>query len=166
MALLRSKKTVARFNAIDLHDDELIAIEIEMPRGRTSPGTVVLQMRDDSNQSPKKLIFLRCGNIRFNADMDVLADNVFAATHSANAYRNIEKSLRFIRSQRRHWRTRYMPPSPADLPVRRKRSNLKHLNVYVVRFFGGTLEVLAAGFRLVSRAKKKKPRPKIQRPGL
>jgi hypothetical protein len=144
------KNAVAdRFNKLDFHDDGLVGLTIHPPRGRNNVTRIDFELRDDSTDSVKVLLFHTCANFRFVMDFDVLADNWYGGnTESSVAKTDVMRMRKFVTAQRSHWRTTYMPPIPKDKPVRRKLATLRSFILFRVAFFGGTAEILARNYRL------------------
>lgn len=109
---------------------------------------VELELIDDGTDKRKWLTFYGCANLRYNMDFDVVASNFFALTDKASASNDAQKMEQFVKFHRSHWRTMYMPPSPKDLPIRRKMASLHVYTLFRVDFKGGTLELLARRFTL------------------
>jgi hypothetical protein len=81
-------------------------------------------------------------------DFDVLADNWFAQTDKSIAKTDGDQMKKFVRSQTAHWHVRYMPPQAEDKPIRKKLSAIGNYVLFKVKFFGGTVEILAKGYKL------------------
>jgi len=145
-----------RFQLLDLHDDNLLAITIAPPRTKVNDAEIVLEFEDDSSGATKSLSFLGCGNLRVIMDFDVLADNSFAQTDVTACQTLAGQMRKFVRAQVPHWHVRYMPPARKNLPIRKKLSRIGNYRLFKVTFFGGTLEVLARGFAM--KAATTKPR--------
>lgn len=41
-----------------------------------------------------------------------------------------------------------MPPLPPDKPIRKKLTSIRKYRKFKIKFFGGTVEILAKGFKL------------------
>jgi hypothetical protein len=141
-------RILKRFNRLDFHDDNLMLVIFLPPRTRHGSATIVLEIEDDGTGAKKVLTFHRCGNVRFLMDFDVLANNWFAQTRGAGAIATIQKLKKFVTTQKVHWRVQYMPPQPADIPIRKKLATIRSYRLFKIRFFGGTLEILARSFKL------------------
>jgi hypothetical protein len=145
-----NKNAVAKsFVSLDFHDDGFVSLKIHPPHGRSNFTSIEFELQDDSTAARKLLSFRSCANFRFVADFDVLAFNWFGgnvAAHSANT--DIQKMTRFVKAQKQHWRTIYMPPTAPDKPIRRKMASLRSYVLFRVKFFGGTAEILAKNYRL------------------
>jgi hypothetical protein len=89
-------------------------------------------------------------------DFDVLVDNWFAQTDGVAARVGVSHVQRFIRTQIPHWRVKYMPPSPRNKPIAKKMSLLGRYVLFKLRFFGGTVEVLARNFEMTRERKSRK----------
>jgi hypothetical protein len=142
----RGARLAAKFARLDLHDDNLTSITIDPPHKKTGTATIHIELSHDGTGARKLLSFRRCANLRMNMDFDVLADNWFAQTKGALASSKSNQLRKFVQGQRRHWGTEYMPPSPSNKPTRKKLASLKSYSLFRVRFFGGTIEVLAKEF--------------------
>lgn len=103
---------------------------------------------DDATQKKKTLAFHQCANVRFIMDFDVLADQCVFGTEGSKAQVDVSRMRQFIQSQRRHWRTEYMPPFSKDKPIRQKLKSIRSYVLFKVAFYGGTAEVLAKNFKL------------------
>jgi hypothetical protein len=141
------KDAVARrFNRVGLHDDSLICVKISAPRTRRNIARIDFEFRDVATNAKKMLSFHGCANLRYIMDFDVLANNRFAQTEQTKCNADTKRMKEFIRAQMPHWHVQYMPPSPKDLPIRKKLSSIRNYRLFKVRFFGGTAEVLARRF--------------------
>jgi hypothetical protein len=148
MRITSNDRFIKRFNKLDFHDDNLRLVTFLPPRTRHSSATIVLEFEDDATGAKKLLSFHNCGNLRFVMDFDVLANNWFAQTRGAGAIADIPKMKKFVTTQKMHWRTIYMPPQPSDRPIRKKLRRIRSYRLFKIRFFGGTLEILARSFKL------------------
>jgi hypothetical protein len=137
-----------RFNRLDFHDDTLKLFTLHPPMTGRNLTTIDLEFKDDATGETKLLTFRGCANLRFSMDFDVLAANWFADTQGSAADTNTEKMRKFITTQEPHWRTTYMPSQPRDRPIRKKLSSLQQYTLFKVKFFGGTVEILAKGYKL------------------
>ncbi|MGH9712236.1 MAG: hypothetical protein ACRD5M_02945 [Candidatus Acidiferrales bacterium] len=137
-----------RFTRLDFHDDNLRLVTIHPPKTRHDTTTMEFEFEDDETGAKKLLSFHSCGNVRFLMDFDVLADNWFAQTKGLHASANAQEMRKIISSQLAHWRTSYMPPLPPDKPVRKKLNSIRKSRKFKIKFFGGTVEILAKSFKL------------------
>lgn len=143
------KVAIARkFNALNFHDDNLKLVTVHPPITARNLTTIEFQFADHSTGATKILSFLRCANLRFSVDFDVLADNWFADTEGSTAGASTQKMREFVTTQELHWRTTYMPPYPKDKAIKKKLSSLRDYVLLKVKFFGGTVEILAKNFEL------------------
>ncbi len=133
---------------MDFHDDNLASVTIHTLQSKKNHARIDFKLRDDSTNREKLLSFLDCANIRHVMDFDVLADNWFAQTDTSIAKTGRDEMKKFVRSQRAHWRVRYMPPQTKDKPVRKKLSAIGNYILFKVQFFGGTAEILAKDYKL------------------
>ena len=146
-----------KFNALDLHDDNLISVLIRAPRTKKNDATVVLEFEDDGTRQIKILSFQACANLRFNADFDVLAHNWFAQTEQTRCKSLAKRMARFVRSQKSVWHTIYMPPFHREFPIRKKLLSIRKYRLFKITFFGGTIEILGKSFALkLSKRKQRK----------
>jgi hypothetical protein len=137
------------FCKLDVHDDALSGFRIQTPRSRKNLTRIDLEFLDDSTGSKKVLSFRTCANLRFVMDFDVLADNWhFGNTELCLARTDVKRLRQFVKAQMSHWRTVYMPPAPKNQPIRKKLMDIQSYALFRVEFFGGTLEVLAKGYKL------------------
>jgi hypothetical protein len=143
------KDAVARkFNRLDFHDDILKLVTIHPSSTARNLTSIDFEVEDHSTRTTKLLSFHSCANVRFSMDFDVLASNWFANTEGSAADTNAQKMRKFIAAQKPHWRTTYMPPQPKDRPIRKKLSSIRDYALFKVKFFGGTVEILAKNFKL------------------
>jgi hypothetical protein len=147
----RNLRIATSFNGLDFHDDALSSVEVHTPRSKAGLTSVNIELLDDSTEAKKVLSFRGCANLRFIMDFDVLTDNWFAQTDGVSSKTDLESLRRFVRAQTPHWRVQYMKPTPSNKPTRRKLSAITHYVLFKVRFFGGTIEVLAKNFALKRR---------------
>jgi hypothetical protein len=151
-------RALERFNALDLYDDELKSVRVAPVNSSKNSTIVELELIDDGTGRTKWLTFYGCANIRHNMDFDVVADHFFALTQKASASADVEKMKKFVEGHRRHWRTTYMPPSHADLPIRKKMATLRSFSLFKINFHGGTIELLARRFSLSAQSRLKRRR--------
>ena len=144
----RANKLAARFNKLDFHDDALLSVHIRLPRVRNNFTRIDFEFRDDSTQAIKMLSFHNCANIRFVMDFDVLADAWFFGTEGTGVKTSVQLTRKFVRAQMSHWRTSYMPPLPKEKPIKKKLRLMGNYILFQVRFFGGTVEILAKTYKL------------------
>jgi hypothetical protein len=126
----------------DLHDDNLLAVNVIPPRKKGTLASVQIDLRDDSTGAEKRITVAGCANIRWVMDFNVLADNWFAQTKDFTIHDDIEKMKRFVMQQKKHWRVTYMPPLPPEKPIMRKLASIRRYRLFLIRFHGGTIEVL------------------------
>jgi hypothetical protein len=144
---------VARFNKLDLHDDNLLSVKVSPARAKSKTTTIDFDLQDDATGAKKVLSFSGCANLRFLMDFDVLANNWFAQTDGAVCQADASRMKKFVRAQQPHWHVRYMPPIPKDMPIRKKLSGIRGYRLFRIRFFGGSVELLAKTFAMkVSKA--------------
>lgn len=144
-----------RFNDLDLHDDNLVSVNIHPPRRSRDSARIDFEFRDDSTRRRKSLSFRGCANVRYLMDFDVLASNWFAQTKQALSHVDPTKMRKIIRAQMAHWHTRYMPPAPKNKPIRKKLSSLGSYTFFRITFFGGVVEIIAKDFVFSHRGGKK-----------
>jgi hypothetical protein len=132
----------------DLHDDNLLGVQVASPRKRKELATIHVDLRDDATGGMKRLTISRCANIRWVMVFDVLADNWFAQTDVFRVGTDVKKMKSFVESQRRHWRVKYMPPNSPDKPIKGKMASIRSFRLFQIKFYGGTLEVLAKYIRI------------------
>lgn len=146
-----------KFNALDLHDDNLISVLIRAPRTNKNDAIIVLEFEDDGTRQIKILSFQACANLRFNMDFDVLANNWIAQTEQATCKPLAMRMARFVRSQKSYWHVTYMPPTHPEFPIRKKLVSIRKYRLFKITFFGGTIEILGKSFALkLSRRKRRK----------
>jgi hypothetical protein len=142
-----SNGTVALgFDKLDFHDDALASVTICPSRRKTHVTKIDFEFLDDSTGAKKFLSFRGCANLRFIMDFDVLADNWFAQTEGVTSKIDSKQLRKFVRAQMAHWHVDYMAPSPKNRPIRRKLLSIRSYVLFKLRFFGGTVEVLAKDF--------------------
>ena len=139
---------VRRFNSLDLYDDEIVSLRMEPLNGRKNLTTLIFELIDDRSEKRKWLTFSGCANLRQNIDFDVVADASFALMEKVSALRDVRRMEKFVKAHKKHWRTIYMPPSPPNLPIRRKLASIRSYVLFKVTFHGGTIEILAKSFLL------------------
>ena len=144
----RANKATSAAGTLDLHDDNLLSVEIYPPRTRTSAAEIILRLCDDATKEEKTLLFRGCANMRYIMDFDVLADNWFAQTKGLYYQDDANTVKRFVDRQKSHWNVKYMPPSPNDKPIRKKLSSLPAYRLFRIKFYGGVVEILSRGLKL------------------
>jgi hypothetical protein len=143
-----------KFALVDLDDDNLVCVKISAPSTRTNITNIDFEFRDDATGAKKVLSFDGCANLRYIMDFDVLANNWVAQTELTKCNADTKKMKAFVRAQVPHWHVQYMPPSPRDLPIRKKLSSIRKYRLFKITFYGGTVEILARQFTV--RASKRK----------
>lgn len=144
----QSRKRIARGNTLDLHDDNLLDINIHLSRAKINTTRIEFRFRDDSTKAEKVVSFGGCANIRYIMDFDVLAANWFAQTKQVMSEVDPNRMRRFVQAQTSHWHVKYMPPMPSDKPIRKKLSAIGSYRLFKISFFGGTAEILARSVSL------------------
>ncbi len=81
-------------------------------------------------------------------DFDVLADRWYFGTSGCVARTDVHRMKKFVRAQKSHWRTTYMPPMPKDMPIQKKLKSIRNYVLFRLEFFGGTAEILAKNYSL------------------
>ncbi len=139
-----------KFSQLDFHDDGLLSVRIQPPRTKKNNAVVELELQDYETGVRSILTFRKCGNLRIIMDFDVLADNWFAQTEQANCETSVARMRQYVKGQIGHWHVKYMPPSPKYKPIQKKLAGIAGYRLFIVIFFGGTIEVLARNFELKS----------------
>jgi len=143
------KDRIARRVALlDIHDDNLVSVRIWPPHTQKNSATIEFELEDDGTGKLKTLTFLGCANLRFVMDFDVLAEMFFAQTYGASCSAEIARMRRLVRSQKKHWRTEFMPPLLPATPIRKKIATIRRYHLFTVKFFGGTVDILARDFKI------------------
>jgi hypothetical protein len=137
-----------RFSSLNFHDDDLLSVRLLAPRRKNDSAKLDFEFLDYSTRAKKLLSICGCVNLRWSMDFDVLADNWYAQTEAVKAESDPQKMKKFVRTQMRHWRVKYMPPLPMDKPIRKQLSSILRYRLFRITFFGGTVEVLARNFIL------------------
>lgn len=101
------------------------------------------QYADDKRRC---LTLTGCANVSFVADFDVLLNNAFASTEWGQADGSEDRIREIMTGQMPHLNIDYDPAS--FHPTKRKMDDLTPYIVFRIQFFGGTLEVVARGFKL------------------
>src|SRR5215468_4830114 len=121
----RKKVSLAEeFNQLNFHDDVLTSVGAWISKRGKIYARVDLAFRDDSTHKGKLLSFIDCANLRVVMDFDVLSDNWFAPTDASTAKTDLGRMRRFVLVQKAHWHTKYVPPAPSNLPIRKKLSTI------------------------------------------
>jgi hypothetical protein len=146
----KSRKTsvASEFNKLNFHDDQLTSVRIHPPRSHKNLTRIDFEFQDDTTGKVKVVSFRSCANFRFVMDFDVLADQWWCGTSAAVAQTDLRRITKLVAAQRRHWRTKYMPPLRQDHPIRTKLKSIRDYVLFKVSFFGGTAEILAKSYRL------------------
>ena len=121
------------FNKLDFHDDALVSVRIRAPRRRKNLTKIDFQFRDDGTKAIKTLSFQSCANIRFVMDFDALAYTWFFGVEGSVAKTEVQTNDKICEI--------------ANVAL----ANCMHaadVNLFQVRFFGGTAEVLANNYKL------------------
>lgn len=138
-----NKNGASGTESLNLHDDNLVSINVSLSKGRINTTRIELVFCDNSTGGAKRLSFKGCANVRYIMDFDVLTANWFAQTERFDREADPIKMRRFVQTQAAHWHVRYMPPQPKDKPIRKKLSSIRSYRLFRIRFFGGTAEILA-----------------------
>ncbi len=145
-----------RFDRLDLHDDDLVSVKVSAPRTNKNNTSISFELEDDASGDRKLLTFRGCANLRYVMDFDVLARNWFAQTERCTCNTELNRMMKFVRNQRVHWHTQYMPPKHKNRPIWKKLATLRRYRLFKITFFGGTVEILARSFVLTIAKKKKR----------
>lgn len=137
------KKSSAKTNTLDLHDDNLLSVNVRLSGTKSNVTQIDFRLCDDSTRKEKVLSFRGCANLRYVMDFDVVADNWFAQTKSFAQEVDQNTMRRFVQAQTAYWNIKYMPPFPKDKPIRKKLSALSSYRLFKIKFFGGLAEILA-----------------------
>jgi hypothetical protein len=137
----RKRRVITPMGKLGFHDDSLASV-IVYPKAKGG-SRIDFSFTDYNTKEPKSLSFRGCANLRCNMDFDVLANNWFAQTEGVDCVDDVRKMQKFVRAQIAHWHVRYMPPMPVDQPIKRKVASIRSYQLFRVKFFGGTFEVLA-----------------------
>jgi hypothetical protein len=149
---------IKKFNGLDIHDDDLVSVNVHPPRSRRNSALIEFEFQDDSTGKRQLVSFRGCANVRYLMDFDVLTDNSFAQTDRASSFGDVGRMAKLIRSQMAHWHTQYMPSCPKDQPIRKKLASLDKYVLFRITFFGGIVEILAKNF-VLSRSRNHVSRP-------
>ncbi|MGC1289991.1 MAG: hypothetical protein WA855_01810, partial [Candidatus Acidiferrales bacterium] len=109
MGAANKECVAATFNKQDFHDDALLSVRVHPPRRRSNVTRIDFEFQDDSTGGRKLLSFHSCANLRFMMDFDVLADRWYFGTSGCVARTDVHRMKKFVRAQKSHWRTTYMP---------------------------------------------------------
>jgi hypothetical protein len=139
---------VKRFNELNLHDDNLVSLQVYPSRTKKNSTRIDFELEDYSTKKRKLLSFVGCANIRYLMDFDVLAANYFAQIDGTISHSEPQKIEKLIQTQRAHWHVEYIPSERKDEPIRKKLSSLGQYALFRIAFFGGTIEILAKNFSL------------------
>lgn len=150
---MKARHTAARFAKLNLHDDNLLLVEVHPPEKKASYSRVDLHFRDCVSHATKVLSLTGCANIHYVRDFDVLAANWFGQTKGVICTTDTRKLRGFVRSQVRDWHVKYMPPMPKDKPIRKKLSSIGSYCRFDVSFYGGSIQILAKSFVLAALTK-------------
>ena len=133
---------------LDVHDDELISVRITKPRARRGKPALEFELGDDTTGDVKLLSFPGVANLRFSMDFDVLRQNWFAQTDGLSCAADVAWMKRFVRSQKKEWRTQYMGRMNRQKPIRSKLAAIRNYRRFTLKFYGGTAEILAKDLRI------------------
>jgi len=143
---MKTQSLIEKFRELNFHDygfekATILPSNYEVPESKIE---VVLSNLDDD--SSVKITFLGCGNIKFNADFDILKDNAgFGNTSHLGAQNDTTKLKEIISEQQALANIEY---EAIKSPVGEKIENLDNYICFSLYFFGGTLEVIAQDFSI------------------
>jgi hypothetical protein len=145
------QRIIAEFNAYNLHDDTVHAIRIIPSTSRRRNSIVEVDLTQYVSNKPRRLRLTGCANITFVADFAVLTDNAFANTERVQAFGDEERIHAIILSQMGELNIEYLDEHHCASEEHPSLQKLKKISSYVlfrIAFYGGTLEVIAEGFRI------------------
>ncbi len=139
------KQIVARFSALDAHDDTVEGFVFIPPinRDRRSRAKVEITLFRHWTGERRVIQFLSCANVGLSLDADVLQGNAPSNTCCLEATSDRATIEAAMRRHKRSWNVTYqksIDPLPAKLVAS------KQYVMFRVRMFGGILEILARSF--------------------
>ena len=144
-------RIIADFNSHNLHDDTVHAIRIVPSTSRRKYSHIEINLTEYGTNKARLLTLNGCANLSFVADFDVLTDNAFANTDSVQATDDEEAIRQILAEQMAYLNVEYWDKNSALCDTHPTRRKLKDLTAYIlfrVLFYGGTLQVVARGFRV------------------
>jgi hypothetical protein len=145
------EQIVAEFNHRSLHDDTLHALRVIPALTRRQSSRVEVDLTEYVTNKPRRLCITGCVNISFVAYFNVLVDNAYASTDCVLAIDDEERIRQIITDQIAHLNLNYVTEIGEPSEYHPTEKKLKDLSAYVlfrILFFGGTLEVIARGFKI------------------
>jgi hypothetical protein len=145
------QKIIAEFNSCNFHDDTVHGVRVLPSTSRRKGSQIQVDLTEYITNKPRLLTLTGCANFSFIADFDVLTRNAFANTEQVEANGDEELIRRILAGQMAHLNIEYWD-NEGNLsdkhPTRRKLADVTGYILFRVLFYGGTLEVVARGFRI------------------
>ena len=145
------EQIVAEFNHHNLHDDTVHALRVIPSTTRRRSSRVEVDLTQYVTNRPRRLCLTGCANISFVADFDVLLRNAFANTERVQAIGDEQRIRQIMTEQMAHVNLEYvtLEGEPSEHhPTRQKLRDVSAYILFRITFYGGTLEVIARGFKI------------------
>ncbi|MEO6687889.1 MAG: hypothetical protein ABIS07_05220 [Dokdonella sp.] len=141
----KAHKTTSDFATIDVHDDTVEGVSFHPAIKRGSKSKVTVDLFRRWTNTHRVMTFNDCANVEFVIDSDVLVGNAPNNTSHLEATAEIAEIEALMRRHKRSWNVAYQ--ASID-PMRMKIEQAPKRTLFRVRFFGGTLVVLARSFKI------------------
>jgi hypothetical protein len=156
------QRTIEAFNALHVHDATVQAVRIFPSTSKRRQSYVEVDLTEYVTCKPLLLRLTGSANVTLAADFQVLTDNAFANTEGVRATGDEKRIRQLMSEQMAHLNIEYYEvdekPS-ARHPTRRKLTDVSSYILFQVTFYGGTLEVVARGFKLTRLRVGREPGP-------
>ena len=155
-----SDSQASQFESHDFHDALVVEVRI-LPAIEPGESSSV-EVTFDHNEETHILSIYGCANLSLGLDLDVLAENLYMNVLGLYSDVDLETMRKLIMDQVTSWNVRYSSDAPelqgrtfqprlvteADSPLPNKINKLPSLTLFIVKFFGGNLLVIAESFQI------------------
>ena len=142
---------IERFERECLHDDTVLSVRIVPARSHRGHAAVEVDLAESGTGRLRRLTFSRVANVRLGADLDVLRDNLPWNLNRLSASADDEAICELIASQADLLNIEYLDCDEEPIEQADRRAKLDDPSSWVlfrIALFGGTLELVATGFKL------------------
>lgn len=143
--MLSPNQIVAKFEAVDAHDDTVEGISFHPPAKRGGKSSVTVTLFRPWENTRRLVTFTDCANIETIVDSDVLKDNAPNNTCSFEARADAAEIEALMRRQKKSWNVSY---EKSIDPLPKKLTKAPNLVLFRIRLFGGSIVIVAKSFSI------------------
>lgn len=143
--MLSPNQIVAKFEAVDAHDDTVEGISFHPPAKRGGKSSVTVTLFRHWENTRRLVTFTDCANIETIVDSDVLKDNAPNNTCSFEARADAAEIEALMRRQKKSWNVSY---EKSIDPLPKKLTKAPNLVLFRIRLFGGSIVIVAKSFSI------------------